>query len=338
MIDAYEIGIQLVLQEDVSAGLEVINRGLAEVDQAIAATSANLAGLLQKAETGTKAVAVGMSAPTSPAPAIDHSAERTAEQVVQDLPPKSAVPVSVTRSAEKANVPDAMAVAPSIPAAPPPTHAPSNDKPASLPSVIREETVASVAPISDSPAETIVSEEPAGKTNTESRPSESVALAPIVPAAPRQNEPVHPPAVEVATAAHESPRSVRPPPSARPALTAFVNQARRPDTSATQPEQARYQPTAVLPSRRERAAAPWSGRDTSRVRTETNVSQDRTVSQQTASQEPKQSADGTVMLDGRLVGQWLADHMAREASRPPAGTSFFDPRQTPAWNVSGSAQ
>jgi hypothetical protein len=47
MIDAYEIGIQLALQDGVSAGLEVISRELAEVDRAVAATSAGIANLTQ---------------------------------------------------------------------------------------------------------------------------------------------------------------------------------------------------------------------------------------------------------------------------------------------------
>ena len=46
---------------------------------------------------------------------------------------------------------------------------------------------------------------------------------------------------------------------------------------------------------------------------------------------------GPVMLDGRLVGHWLSERMARDASRPPAGPSFFDARQAPAWSPSGVA-
>ena len=41
------------------------------------------------------------------------------------------------------------------------------------------------------------------------------------------------------------------------------------------------------------------------------------------------------MLDGRLVGYWLSEQMARDASRPGGGTTFFDPRQAPAWTPSG---
>ena len=45
---------------------------------------------------------------------------------------------------------------------------------------------------------------------------------------------------------------------------------------------------------------------------------------------------GVVQLDGRLVGHWLSESMAREAGRPGAGTTFFDPRQGPAWTPSGA--
>jgi len=56
---------------------------------------------------------------------------------------------------------------------------------------------------------------------------------------------------------------------------------------------------------------------------------------------PPQAQDGgrsggDVMLDGRLVGHWLADRMGRDAGRPPAGTTHFDPRQAPAWTPSGA--
>lgn len=45
--------------------------------------------------------------------------------------------------------------------------------------------------------------------------------------------------------------------------------------------------------------------------------------------------DRPVVLDGRVVGQWLSERMARDAARPGAGPSFFDPRQAPAWVPSG---
>ena len=42
------------------------------------------------------------------------------------------------------------------------------------------------------------------------------------------------------------------------------------------------------------------------------------------------------MMDGRLVGHWVSESMARDAGRPGAGATFFDPRQSPAWTPSGA--
>ena len=42
------------------------------------------------------------------------------------------------------------------------------------------------------------------------------------------------------------------------------------------------------------------------------------------------------MLDGHLVGHWLAERMGRDAARPSAGTTQFDPRQAPAWMPAGA--
>lgn len=45
---------------------------------------------------------------------------------------------------------------------------------------------------------------------------------------------------------------------------------------------------------------------------------------------------GAVMLDGRLVGRWIADRMGREAERAPAGMTRFDARQSAAWRSSSA--
>ena len=43
---------------------------------------------------------------------------------------------------------------------------------------------------------------------------------------------------------------------------------------------------------------------------------------------------GTITLDGRLVGHWLAERMGRDAGRPRAGLTGFDAKQAPAWGPS----
>ncbi len=52
------------------------------------------------------------------------------------------------------------------------------------------------------------------------------------------------------------------------------------------------------------------------------------------SAEPAPSSGGeggAVYLDGALVGRWLSDRLAREASRPGGGATGFDPRMGPSW-------
>lgn len=40
---------------------------------------------------------------------------------------------------------------------------------------------------------------------------------------------------------------------------------------------------------------------------------------------------GDVFLDGTRLGTWMTNHLAREASRPPGGSTGFDPRMGIAW-------
>ena len=43
------------------------------------------------------------------------------------------------------------------------------------------------------------------------------------------------------------------------------------------------------------------------------------------------SSGGPVYLDGEYVGHWLSNHLAREANRPSAGGTSFDPNLGIAW-------
>ncbi len=45
----------------------------------------------------------------------------------------------------------------------------------------------------------------------------------------------------------------------------------------------------------------------------------------------ERAGGGPVYLDGRLLGHWLAEHLAQEAGRPMAGGVGFDGRMGPAW-------
>jgi hypothetical protein len=48
-------------------------------------------------------------------------------------------------------------------------------------------------------------------------------------------------------------------------------------------------------------------------------------------QAPTGPTSGDVFLDGSRLGTWIANHLARQASRPPSGATGFDPRMGIAW-------
>lgn len=55
----------------------------------------------------------------------------------------------------------------------------------------------------------------------------------------------------------------------------------------------------------------------------------------TAPNDGSGGGEGQLMLDGSLLGRWIIDHLAREADRPPAGGTAFDPRQGRPWSSIG---
>ncbi len=45
-----------------------------------------------------------------------------------------------------------------------------------------------------------------------------------------------------------------------------------------------------------------------------------------ATQNMAEPCQGTIFLDGTLLGRWMIDHLARQATRPASGTTGIDPR------------
>jgi len=45
----------------------------------------------------------------------------------------------------------------------------------------------------------------------------------------------------------------------------------------------------------------------------------------------EQSEVAEIHMDGHVLGRFVTDHLARAATRPPAGGTGFDPRLSPAW-------
>ena len=50
-----------------------------------------------------------------------------------------------------------------------------------------------------------------------------------------------------------------------------------------------------------------------------------------AEQGEERVLEGRLKIDGALLGRFVAEHLAREAGRPPSGMTGFDPLLSPQW-------
>lgn len=48
-------------------------------------------------------------------------------------------------------------------------------------------------------------------------------------------------------------------------------------------------------------------------------------------EQAERAIEGRLEIDGALLGRFVAEHLAREAGRPPSGMTGFDPRLSPEW-------
>ena len=340
MIDAYEIGIQLALEDGVSAGLAVINQELAQVDRAIAATSAGLTNLTRVAETATKAAAaafgaraVGASAPANVdvVPVADESAGGKT-RVVSDagVTPALALTRETPQSAGgELPATERAALEAGLAAAPVPLSLPA---PPVTPIVMQT---------SGDVSSTLILQQPLSFTASPAAPRPPQEQRPVSPTVspPQRAAQVQVPIERRWQAVSSEPSSTAAAVSDREPMTAAVARALTlPDSSAPARSKATLPPvppayegraaTPFLPSAQRAPATPPMQRGSPDAET--------SVAPQPRMRDEGSGAGGTVMLDGRLVGYWLAEQMARDASRPPAGTTYFDSRQTPAWTASGA--
>ena len=339
MIDAYEIGIQLALQDGVSAGLELINRELAEVDKAIAITSAGLTNLSRSAEIATKAISRAVQARVStsnealPSVIAKEPDQAGPKQRVPDTAATARVSLSDNKS-EARDLPveqvTSRAVAPLVSAGPtedaralqsPPSLSPpsfvARQETASRPSLERDQTAVSSIGSVDQPRPTSPTASLGGDRHQE-----------------RQVRPVY----ELARP-KQGASSPGVPGRNREIITSSIAKiVQGPRESFARDQRGREVPrrNEVRTELRHPTVAPWSSTGNEPTIGVGSRPVERAVAPQPASPERSEGSGGTVMLDGRLVGYWLSEQMAQDASRPPSGTSFFDPRQGPAWTASGA--
>lgn len=342
MIDAYEIGIQLALQDGVSAGLETISRELADVDRAIAATTAGLEALTRSALTASRSAAAieGTRVPRVPLTPGNDSEVETPETPTLSRQEWSTAAVVNAVSKEKSSTSSNSGSTVVLPDAQDgSTVSVHNVKPMSELATVQSGEASSPPKIGS--YQTILNDVSLTSAPLlSSAPVESTALA-RTPIASAANSELKLPIPAVGPSAEMTPSTSAPVQKGALTITASVKSAIVP--SAAAPELLSADTPATLQDdrsqgafRNQRALAP-AGTNTRVVRAlSVASSQERAAAPQAQPGDPREGGTGTVMLDGRLVGYWLSEQMAREASRPPGGTTFFDPRQSPAWNSSGA--
>lgn len=352
MIEAYEIGIKLALQDGVSEGIAAIRRDLGSLDQAIAQTTLRLSQLQQIGAQALMALQERPEQVTSgllvrrPAPAV------TPAPVVE---PEPVAPPVEAQTATSTQVP------PPRPQAGPPavltaTRVPSGEPGLVSPPVVTRLDVAAPAVAAPPPAVVVDAVRAPGGPRPPEQPA-ATSLASIVPPAPllaaaaitrliapklQDGDPL--------SKRDERTRELAMPRPARRVLPALESEALAPHKAVTEPgrrEKAR-QPMHRHGEVREihaRQSAAASDLPAARVvpapatpaaifSPVSSVAPPALPSYAPPAASPRAretSMRGDVFFDGTRVGRWMSEQMARDAGRPNTGPTGFDPRRSPAW-------
>ncbi len=352
MIEAYEIGIKLALQDGVSEGIAAIRRDLGSLDLAIAQTTLRL-NQLQR--VGAQALAASQEQPERPAAGVP---VRRSAAVVTPPPPTEAEPMvtpAEMQAAVQTSIPRPSPVAGPAAVLAAPRMAAGEPVPVSPAIVARPEVAASeTAP--RLPAVVVEAVRAPGSSRLPEQPTAAPLVGTVLPT----------PSMPVPAAA----RVVLPTLQAgdpQRQSDARTQEAILPRTgqgvSAARASATAHPPQAVVESgRRERARLPVhhqeevrerhvrqvaASLDTPSARTAPAPASPAAVFSPAAALAPSASPSyappapssrssetgmrGDVFLDGTRVGRWMSEQMARDAGRPNTGPTGFDPRRSPAW-------
>lgn len=309
MEDAYTIGIRLALDDGVSAGIAAISGDLAALDRAVAGSAMGL-DRLRAFSSG-----VGVSA------AADmQRVARQGGQVMQPLAPplEEKVPATSARA-------DAMTVpsqaAPVTIAVTPPTAAPAMRSlaPMLLPAAPSLPDFAAFAP------------GPSAPTQPDTAPT--AAAAPTIVRVIEHHR-------QLVT--HEIGRSLVPhsadPPNVSPSgIPVAPLRTIVPPLSVPVPETGGVSLAPAAPPAMVAATmaptsvtAPTSGAPIA-VPPPAMTTRQSATPLLPAAQVAAGPSQGDVFLDGLRIGRWVTDALTREAARPSAGSTPFDPRMGPSW-------
>ena len=374
MIDAHEIGIQLAVQDGVSAGLQVIAQEMGALNRAVAATAGRLEALTEvtpRAGQATPAVeSVRAPMVAEPAALVAEPAVAGALVSARSLAPELAVAAREKDFARPEVTPVMLrTVAMPMLAAPVEAMTAAIAAPIGVtPGAVAPEIAAPVAmPAAAVVAMALAKPGVAGPVAVPVRAAAPIvpqvvpqSVADLVPAAPGR-APMAEPARWAATeipAAPFKPTAVEPMQVAAPiARAALVMQTPRVAPAApraaglpidavepirTMERGMRQTPAApvprvsALPAAAQAPAAPIAGRPGGQAAMPGQELLPGRPAVPPAQAQESGKDGGDVMLDGHLVGHWLAERMGQDAARPSAGMTHFNPRQAAAWTPSGA--
>ena len=311
MEDAYEIGIRLVLENGVSAGVAALQHDLATYDRALAATTGRLrmvteAGRRLAAPVGSDGAGPAVQAPAAEGQTPDSDAargqQREAPVPAWATPLPAARPAQTTAVSARDKPPQsAVVAAPTMPRA-------GLTERASAPSdrALRVPATADLAVRA-----------PAVQRDAVSRGREQAAVVLMAKPLPRYARfaPTAPAGPPAGVAAPDVPEGI---PVSTPASDQQTSMTRR---DVVRPSAWDVSSPVAAPASASPLAAPGTASTAA-------AAMPAAPMVAAASSGP---AQGDVYLDGARVGRWMSDRLAREVDRPQAGVTGFDPRLGPAW-------
>lgn len=335
MEDAYVIGIRLALENGVSAGLATVTADLSAIDAQVAKTEASLRRLAAVAAISTAAVS-GAMRPETPAQLVK----------TPDISDPLKAPSAMAATAAKPAAPPILQIVQASPVAQGP-HDSVGQPNVMVPLQATPATSQTAAPRDIWPDKLLQPHDDRSATLTGASaaiaaPQNSMpAPAAPVTAGPRPFEravPATPSSAQIdATIAAPQPSVQAPTP---PMVPVAKHQDNAPTTApirrtiegskpahpiAPLPTQAPAQPQSPIAPTRAIFQATTQPNPTA---PSTNPMPSVAPQNQPAAQGP---ISGDVYLDGSRLGQWMANHLARETARPPTGSTGFDPRMGIVW-------
>ena len=295
MIDAYEIGISIALDNGVAAGIAAIRQDLDALDRAVANSATGLANLGRLSASLAATMPAYPTRLPPPPPATPAPAE-TAQ-----------APTPVSMTATEAPRPSPQIAAPLA----------TSDRPPSTPSILPTAM----------PPEFPLRVEPPVRPMFDTTPPSKNSSSPTPPA----DTTAQPQADNYLTLDTTIiARSVAPPPvSERPLPSRTAPLAPHPQALLESPTPL---PTVPLAPASPRPAAPLTPAPHPIAPTLTvplAPSPHPITLSAPAQNHPQSPPHGEIILDGARLGRWISDRLARAVDRPPSGATSFDPRITP---------